>query len=97
MDPAIVELITLCYYEHVRKCVSSLEYPRVMVPELGVFEAKPWAVAKKAHYIRSFVGEQRPAREQEQKILDLDGLLVKEAEERKQFKQYRKSYINESH
>lgn len=48
------------YWAYVREQMSSLEHDRILIPNLGTFYVKPWALNKKIESVNRYVDMLKP-------------------------------------
>jgi nucleoid DNA-binding protein len=55
LSKELSEKILQSYWGYVREKMSSIEHPRIMLPNLGTFTAKPWSVDRKVKDVSKYL------------------------------------------
>lgn len=97
--------IVRTYWGYVREQMSSLEHDRILIPNLGTFYVKPWALNKKIQSITRYVDILKPRvtiqsyailKEKErdlERMLLMQDVLADIAENKKLFKEKKKNQL----
>lgn len=60
LTPENTYAIIRAYWAYVREQMSSLEHDRILIPNLGTFYVKPWALNKKIESVNRYVDMLKP-------------------------------------